>query len=228
MVFSADWFHLCLKEDSVRRHHIASLQTHLKQTSVSVMTELVLQSTLAALCCSHSSSPSPPSASSILTALLQVHINGLAVVPKQHCSAADRIALAVYPTASLMNHACQPNVALLFDGSQLTARATQPIDAGQPILHCYGPQKGAMITPLRQDQLRQQYHFSCQCPACTAGFDEAEQDMVGLRCLDASCKGVIVPKAAVEAGLCSVQPLPSGIGNDVCTRYLPSADAVKI
>ena len=215
---------MCLKEDSVQKHRIASLQTHLKQTSVSVLTELVLQSTLAALCCSHRSSPSPPSASSILTALLHVHINGLAVVPKQHCNAADRIALAVYPTASLMNHACQPNVALSFDGSQLIARAIQPIQAGQPILHCYGPQKGALITPLRQEQLRQQYHFTCQCPACVAGFVEVEQEMVGLQCLDASCKGVVVPKEAVEAGLCSVQPLPSGIGNDMCNRCLASAD----
>ena len=211
-----------MQEDNACTSHIHSLQTHLKQTSLSVMTELILQSTLAALCCSHQSQTSNPSASSILTALLQIHINGLAVVPHRHTDAEDRIALAVYPTASLMNHSCQPNVAVSFQGSQLTVRATEPIKAGGHISHCYGPQKGGLITPLRQQQLRHQYCFTCQCQGCRRGFVEHEQSMVGLRCFDTSCKGVVVPKKAVEAGLCSLYRLPSSIGNDCCSRFVVS------
>lgn len=207
-----------LQDASARAQHVQSLQTHLKQTSLATLTELVLLATLAAVCCSQQSSSSSLSPGSILTALLQVHINGVAIVPQEHTDARDRIALAVYPIASLMNHSCQPNVALCFDGSKLTARAIVPIKAGGPILHCYGPQKGALVTPLRRQQLQEQYHFVCQCQACQAGFDESEQEMVGLRCLDRSCEGVTVPMQAVAAGLCSMYALPSGIGNDRCNR----------
>jgi len=159
-----------------------------------------------------------PTAGNILTALLQIHINGLAVVPQQHTDASDRIALALYPVASLMNHSCQPNIALSFDGTKLTARAVEPIGAGQAVLHCYGPQKGALITAVRQQQLKEQYHFVCRCRACQAGLDACEEGMVGLRCLDRSCAGVVVPKQAVAAGLCSTSALPSGIGNGCCSR----------
>ncbi|DBA96455.1 TPA: hypothetical protein ACH3X1_015345 [Trebouxia sp. C0004] len=198
--------------------HIQTLQTHLQQTSLPVLTELSLLATLAAICCRRQGRGTHPSAGSILKALLQIYINGLAVVPQQHTDATDRIALAVYPTASLMNHSCQPNVAVCFDGCKLTARAIESVQAGEPLLHCYGAQKGALITPLRRQQLQEQYHFVCGCRACQAGFDETEQAMVGLRCLDSRCSGVVVPKHAVPAGLCSIEPLPSCIGNGCCNR----------
>lgn len=197
--------------------HVQSLETHLKQTSAQVLTELTLLSTLAAFCCRQHSNYQP-SASSILTALLQIHINGLAVVPAQHADAKDRIALAVYPTASLMNHSCQPNVALAFDGALLTARALEPLQPLDAVLHCYGPQKGPLITPMRQQQLQEQYHFLCHCRACEGGFDLAEQATVGLRCMDISCGGVVVPKQAVAAGICSVTALPGNTGSGCCSR----------
>ena len=196
--------------------HVQSLETHLKQTSAEVLTELTFLSTQVAFCCRQHSNQ--PSASSILKALLQIHINGLAVVPAQHAGAKDRIALAVYPTASLVNHSCQPNVALQFDGALLTARALEPLQPGNPVLHCYGPQKGSLITPLRRQQLQEQYHFLCRCRACEGGFDLAEQATVGLRCLDTSCGGVVVPKQAVAAGICSVTALPGIIGSGCCSR----------
>ena len=196
---------------------VQSLETHLKQTSTQVLTELTLLSTLAAFCC-RQNIHHQPLAKNILTALLQIHINGLAVVPAQHTDAKDRIALAVYPTASLMNHSCQPNVALAFDGVMLTARAVEPLHPGNAVLHCYGPQKGPLITPLRQQQLQEQYHFFCQCRACEKGFDLAEQATVGLRCFKAGCDGVVVPKQAVAAGICTVTALPSNTGSRCCSR----------
>ena len=196
---------------------IKSLQTHLEHTSIQTLTELILLATLAAYCCSQQSNDSP-SAGDILTALLQIHINGLAVVPQRHSYVRDRIALAVYPTASLMNHSCQPNVALAFNGAELTARAVEPLQVRQAVLHCYGPQKGAVVTPLRQQQLHEQYHFLCQCQACTKGFNNAEQAMVGLRCLDKSCDGAVVPMQPVPAGICSIYDLPENVGNGQCNR----------
>ena len=211
----------CTAQDSrASAEYVQSLETHLKQTSAQVLTELTLLSTLAAFCC-RQHKHHQPSASDILTALLQIQINGLAVVPVQHTDAKDRIALALYPTASLMNHSCHPNVALAFDGALLTARAVEPLQSGDTVLHCYGPQKGLLITPLRQQQLQEQYHFLCQCRACKGGFDLAEQASVGLQCLDTSCDGVVVPKWAVVAGICSLTALPSNTGSGCCSRCTP-------
>ena len=54
--------------------------------------------------------------------LCQLEANGLAVVGSEHTGPQDRIALALYPTASMMNHACLPNLALQFAGRSLRAR----------------------------------------------------------------------------------------------------------
>jgi hypothetical protein len=42
-------------------------------------------------------------------------VNGLAVVPPRLRGADDRLALALYPAAALLNHACRPNVAARFE-----------------------------------------------------------------------------------------------------------------
>lgn len=73
-----------------------------------------------------------------------------------------RIATAVFPTLSLLNHSCRPNTSLVFStgtgadppgsdvsadfsesaaehrGVAVTVRAAKDITAGQDILHCYG------------------------------------------------------------------------------------------
>ncbi|XP_077996435.1 protein-lysine N-methyltransferase SMYD4-like [Glandiceps talaboti] len=77
-----------------------------------------------------------------------------------------RVASAVYPTASLMNHSCDPNVIASYRGNQLTIRATRKINKGQEILHCYGPHVKHMSKDERQRSLREQYFFDCHCTAC--------------------------------------------------------------
>lgn len=76
-----------------------------------------------------------------------------------------RIATAVFPTLSLLNHSCRPNTSLVFStgtgvdplgldvpadfsecvaehrGVTVTVRAAKEITAGQDILHCYGKKK---------------------------------------------------------------------------------------
>lgn len=70
-----------------------------------------------------------------------------------------RIATAIFPTLSLLNHSCCPNTSLVFStgttvepsdpgvskdrgsgskGVTVTVRAAKDIAAGQEILHCYG------------------------------------------------------------------------------------------
>jgi hypothetical protein len=62
------------------------------------------------------------STAEVLIALCQAHINGLAIVPVERSSAADRIGVGIFPAASLMNHACLPTVAVRFEVSSMGRR----------------------------------------------------------------------------------------------------------
>lgn len=222
-----------------------------------------------------------------------MQINGLAVVPSERRGTEDRLALALYPVASLMNHSCLPNVAVRFEvwaaalllpavvirshqmplrlsslrkadyrhthaatlllalispsslttstlqalcshpgvppaypsmqGSKLIVRTVEAVPAGQPLLHCYGPQAGEMTTPQRQRLLRGQYHFTCRCRACSPAPGQLEPAAAGLKCPACGgsggsagrCAGAVQPPCSVAAGVLHRYQLPAGTG--ACT-----------
>ncbi|CAB1428211.1 unnamed protein product [Pleuronectes platessa] len=142
--------------------------------------------------------------SAVLRHMLQLRCNAQAIVSLQDAGATNslvqsrreiRIATAIFPTLSLLNHSCCPNTSLAFStgaavdpsGSDLSAdvsesvseprvtvtvRAAKVIDAGQEILHCYGPHSSRMVTRKRQHLLQEQYYFLCQCEACSRTQEE--------------------------------------------------------
>ncbi|AWO99826.1 putative SET and MYND domain-containing protein 4 [Scophthalmus maximus] len=142
--------------------------------------------------------------SAVLRHVLQLRCNAQAITVLQDAGAANsrvqsrrelRIATAIFPTLSLLNHSCSPNTSVAFNtgtsvdpsgsdlsadfggavaehgsmtrGVTVTVRAAKVIKAGQEILHCYGPHSSRMVTQERQHLLREQYYFLCQCEACT-------------------------------------------------------------
>lgn len=88
--------------------------------------------------------------------------------PRQQvvCREQKRIGSAIYPTASLLNHACDPDVIVSFVDGHLVVRATHNISKGSEISHCYGPHVSRMGYEDRQKLLYKQYFFTCQCTAC--------------------------------------------------------------
>ncbi|XP_062391709.1 SET and MYND domain-containing protein 4 [Sardina pilchardus] len=127
--------------------------------------------------------------------LLQLRANAQAIITERvsdKCGAAVqasqeiRVATAIYPTLSLMNHACRPNTSVTFDpgyggggapdgtsslttsatGVSVTVRAARDLTAGDELLHCYGPHCSRMKVQERQRLLLEQYRFTCQCEAC--------------------------------------------------------------
>jgi SET domain-containing protein len=88
----------------------------------------------------------------------------------------ERYALAVYRRAAMLNHACAPNTAICYaengEGTRLQVRVSRALEAGQALLHCYGPQRGHMELERRQRVLSAQYFFACRCEACLAGAKE--------------------------------------------------------
>ncbi|TNN49910.1 SET and MYND domain-containing protein 4 [Liparis tanakae] len=144
--------------------------------------------------------------SAVLRHMLQLRCNAQAIVTLQDTGAANspvqssreiRIATAIFPTLSLLNHSCRPNTSLVFgtgadlsaDGGEsvteeggpargvtVTIRASKGLAPGQEILHCYGPHSNRMATQERRRLLQEQYYFLCQCEACTEEEEEEEEE----------------------------------------------------
>ncbi|XP_063058649.1 SET and MYND domain-containing protein 4 [Engraulis encrasicolus] len=132
--------------------------------------------------------------------LLQLRANAQAIITERvadnssdaavQASQEVRLGTAIFPTLSLLNHACRPNTSLAFDpccrgnssegtsphlvsspdssvtGVSVTVRASRDLRDGEELLHCYGPHCSRMEVQERQRLLLDQYMFTCQCEAC--------------------------------------------------------------
>lgn len=175
--------------------------------------------------------------SAILRHVLQLRCNAQAITVLQDTGPATssvqssremRIATALFPTLSIMNHSCSSNTSLAFTtgasaspgpdlsknttgnanrGVTATVRAAKAISPGQEILHCYGPHSSRMKTQERRRLLLEQYNFQCQCEACTLQQDQEEKDGAGentnqsetkLQC--AKCKAALRRSTDKEPG----------------------------
>ncbi|XP_029924240.1 protein-lysine N-methyltransferase SMYD4 [Myripristis murdjan] len=142
----------------------------------------------------------------VLRHMLQLRCNAQAVTMFQDTGVTDsavqsnreiRIATAIFPTLSLLNHSCCPNTSLVFStgantdpsepdqsdfdedvarGVVVTVRAAKDITHGQEVLHCYGPHSSRMAIRKRQCLLQQQYYFLCECEACCLQLQEEEEE----------------------------------------------------
>ncbi|GAB4822648.1 hypothetical protein N2152v2_009694 [Parachlorella kessleri] len=155
----------------------------------------------------------------VLRALCQVRVNGIAVVPPARAGAGDRLGVGIYPTASMMNHSCRPNVSLRFEGTTAVVRTLEAIAPGAPLLHCYGPQEGEMTWQQRQLALQKQYCFACTCTACTAGPTASDVELVGLRCCACCAVGgrhdssAVAAAGGIHGGLAVHSSTPAVLGS---------------
>ncbi|XP_043236320.1 SET and MYND domain-containing protein 4-like [Amphibalanus amphitrite] len=77
------------------------------------------------------------------------------------------VGAAVYPSVSLLNHSCDPNVLRVSHGTACVVRVIQPVPAGGELLDNYGFHWAVQGWTERQAALRGQYFFDCRCRACT-------------------------------------------------------------
>ncbi|XP_012861192.1 SET and MYND domain-containing protein 4 [Echinops telfairi] len=82
----------------------------------------------------------------MLRHVLQLQCNAQAITTIQQTGSNDsnitesrqvRLATALFPAVSLLNHSCCPNTSISFFGTVATLRASQRIGKGQEVLHCY-------------------------------------------------------------------------------------------
>ncbi|OWF49924.1 histone-lysine N-methyltransferase SMYD3-like [Mizuhopecten yessoensis] len=97
------------------------------------------------------------------------------------------IGVAIYLSPSLLDHSCEPNAVVTFQGTRLTVRATKDIQEPSPanISISYLDQLATIAE--RQKQLQEQYYFSCQCNRCQDNGLDGE--MLSVRCQSGCCRG---------------------------------------
>ncbi|XP_069800694.1 SET and MYND domain-containing protein 4 [Dendropsophus ebraccatus] len=116
--------------------------------------------------------------SAILHHMLQLQCNAQAITVMHEeykesatslveSSKSSRLATALFPVLSLLNHSCDPNTTVSFQGRHAMVRASTAIREGEEVLHCYGPHKLRINLERRQKLLKDQYFFVCQCEACS-------------------------------------------------------------
>ncbi|XP_047660874.1 SET and MYND domain-containing protein 4 isoform X1 [Tachysurus fulvidraco] len=130
-----------------------------------------------------------------------------------------RIATAIFPVLSLLNHSCKPNTSISFgvglsssgssnpvhfaSGVTVTVRACRDISAGQELLHCYGPHCSRMDVEKRQHLLLRQYFFHCKCEACELELADKSRRLPltfnGLKC--EKCGSLL--KMTLDVHVCS-------------------------
>ncbi|RMC12585.1 hypothetical protein DUI87_10107 [Hirundo rustica rustica] len=74
------------------------------------------------------------------------------------------VGVGLYPSMSLLNHSCDPNCVIVFEGYQLLLHSVREIQIGEELTISYI--ESLMPTRERQKQLVRQYCFECDCLLC--------------------------------------------------------------
>ncbi|EMP37488.1 SET and MYND domain-containing protein 3 [Chelonia mydas] len=69
-----------------------------------------------------------------------------------------------HPSMSLLNHSCDPNCVIVFEGRQLLLRSIREIQIGEELTISYI--ESLMPSSERQKHLKRQYCFECNCLLC--------------------------------------------------------------
>ena len=88
----------------------------------------------------------------------------------------DRIGLYLHPYAALINHSCDYNSTVGFDGDELFVKAVRPIKKDEQIFISYIDATSPY--DVRHKELSERYYFSCQCSKCFRGTDTPEDKFV--------------------------------------------------
>ncbi|XP_072804729.1 histone-lysine N-methyltransferase SMYD3 isoform X2 [Vicugna pacos] len=84
----------------------------------------------------------------------------------------QEVGVGLYPSMSLLNHSCDPNCSIVFNGPHLLLRAVRDIEAGEELTICYLDM--LMTSEERRKQLRDQYCFECDCFRCQTQDKDAD------------------------------------------------------
>ncbi|OAX84031.1 hypothetical protein ACJ72_01607 [Emergomyces africanus] len=84
----------------------------------------------------------------------------------------EPIGLCLLPFAAYINHSCEPNAYVGFDGQVMFLKALQDIAADDEIFISYIDNTHPF--KIRQSELQERYFFECKCPKCQKGTTARE------------------------------------------------------
>ncbi|XP_078213306.1 histone-lysine N-methyltransferase SMYD3 isoform X4 [Callithrix jacchus] len=109
-----------------------------------------------------------PPAFDIFEAFAKVICNSFTI-----CNAEmQEVGVGLYPSISLLNHSCDPNCSVVFNGPHLLLRAVRDVEVGEELTICYLDM--LMTSEERRKQLRDQYCFECDCFRCQTQDKDAD------------------------------------------------------
>ncbi|GAM17448.1 hypothetical protein SAMD00019534_006230 [Acytostelium subglobosum LB1] len=95
-----------------------------------------------------------------------------------------KIAYAIFPMASLLNHSCDNNTLLQYNGTSLYIKSLKDIEKKEEVTLCYGPHSFHLDLQHRLESLRDEYYFTCRCKACNekSGPNPLKCPVMGTNC----------------------------------------------
>ncbi|KAI9819575.1 MAG: hypothetical protein M1827_007025 [Pycnora praestabilis] len=113
----------------------------------------------------------------------RVMINSLTLVTPTF----DPVGIFVDPFAALINHSCDPNAVVVFDGPSFSVRSMRNIGKDEEItisyIDCTNP------FTRRQSDLQDRYFFACSCDKCQRGSQTQEDTLLGSKMADMTEEG---------------------------------------
>ena len=128
-----------------------------------------------------------PPKSEVLDIYGRVLINSFNIMNEEYHS----IGIGLYLQASALDHSCDPNAAVVFDGRFIAVRCIEdsPNLSFKNMRISYV--STLMETEKRKKELREQYYFECDCPACD---DEMDIERLKKSCMKCpACESAICP-----------------------------------
>lgn len=123
-----------------------------------------------------------------LISILDQNLHNLTMIGHTLSEVNERpIGVGVYPTISLLNHSCKPNILSFFHKNKFVARAASSLECGTEINYCYGPSVNRMSKKDRIKRLKEQYFFDCSCECCS---NNQENESRALLC--PQCQGPVI------------------------------------
>lgn len=74
------------------------------------------------------------------------------------------IAHGVYPLGAILNHSCNPNCILTYEGGEQLIRTIKKVNKGEELFHSYTDI--CQPTSVRREHLKMTYGFLCKCDRC--------------------------------------------------------------
>lgn len=120
------------------------------------------------------------------------------------------VGLYLDPYSSLMNHSCDYNAIVVFDGDRMSAKAIRPIHKDEQVFVSYIDTTYCVTT--RRLQLRQRYFFDCECAKCILELENsAEAGLAQVEKAEAAGEALINSASAMQDANAVIQNYKTGL-----------------